>query len=161
MRQSQCPDYVLIGRFSGDHHWPLLGDRRGPQVGFSAAIRRIRNLSFTGSGGLPTGLDFQCQKWRKADPCQPIRVPGLRSPTRPASQRGKRAGKVQNGRQLSLVWPSSRVLEIRPAVAENDGTNGDIWLMCPKPLNDTRIGRWFGRLALERWRRSDTTSSCE
>jgi len=28
-RPSQCPDYVLIGRFSGDHHWPVLGDRRG------------------------------------------------------------------------------------------------------------------------------------
>jgi hypothetical protein len=29
LRQSQRADYVLIGRFSGDHHWPDLGDRRG------------------------------------------------------------------------------------------------------------------------------------
>jgi hypothetical protein len=26
LRLSQCPGYVLIGRFSGDHHWPVLGD---------------------------------------------------------------------------------------------------------------------------------------
>jgi hypothetical protein len=40
-RQSQCPDYFLIGRFSGDHHWPVLGDRRG----FWSLLKR--NLSGT------------------------------------------------------------------------------------------------------------------
>jgi hypothetical protein len=28
LRRSQCPGWVVIvGRFSGDHHWPVLGDR--------------------------------------------------------------------------------------------------------------------------------------
>ena len=31
--------------------------------------------------------------------------------------------------------------------AENDGIDGDLWLMCAKPRHDTRIGRWFCRLA--------------
>ena len=31
--------------------------------------------------------------------------------------------------------------------AENDGIDGDIWLMCAKPRHDPRIGRWLGRLA--------------
>src|SRR5260221_12932784 len=30
--------------------------------------------------------------------------------------------------------------------AENDGIDGDLWLMCAKPRHDTRIGRWFCRL---------------
>ena len=30
--------------------------------------------------------------------------------------------------------------------AENDGIDGDIGLMCAKPRNDPRIGRWFRRL---------------
>jgi hypothetical protein len=25
----QCPELLSIGRFSGDHKWPVLGDRRG------------------------------------------------------------------------------------------------------------------------------------
>jgi len=25
------PGLILVGRFSGDHHWPVLGDRWGPQ----------------------------------------------------------------------------------------------------------------------------------
>jgi len=24
------PGLILVGRFSGDHHWPVLGDRWGP-----------------------------------------------------------------------------------------------------------------------------------
>ena len=31
--------------------------------------------------------------------------------------------------------------------AKNDGIDGDVWLMCAKPRHDTRIGRWFRRLA--------------
>ena len=31
--------------------------------------------------------------------------------------------------------------------AENDGIDGDLWLMCAKPCHNTRIGRWFRRLA--------------
>src|ERR1017187_4111916 len=31
--------------------------------------------------------------------------------------------------------------------AEDDGIDGDIWLMCAKPRHDPRIGRWFRRLA--------------
>ena len=31
--------------------------------------------------------------------------------------------------------------------AENDRIDGDVWLMCAKPRHDTRIGRWFRRLA--------------
>ena len=31
--------------------------------------------------------------------------------------------------------------------AENDGIDGDLWLMCAKPRHDPRIGRWFRRLA--------------
>jgi hypothetical protein len=32
-------------------------------------------------------------------------------------------------------------------LAENDGIDGDIPLMCAKPRHDPRIGRWFRRLA--------------
>jgi hypothetical protein len=27
-----CPDRFLIGRFSGDHHWPVLGDQRSTKI---------------------------------------------------------------------------------------------------------------------------------
>src|SRR5450759_4450012 len=27
LRRSQCPDMATVGRFSGDTHWPVLGDR--------------------------------------------------------------------------------------------------------------------------------------
>jgi hypothetical protein len=95
--------------------------RSSPQVGFSAAIRRVRHLSFADTGGLPTSLDFQRQKVAKSGSGgQPIRVPDLRS-SRPANQRSERAGEVQNGRQLSSVWPSSLVLEIVTAVFAGTG----------------------------------------
>src|SRR3954453_8915921 len=48
-----------------------------PQVGFSAAKRRIRSRTSAVTGGLPTGLDFQRQKRRNALRCQPIKVAGL------------------------------------------------------------------------------------
>jgi hypothetical protein len=31
--------------------------------------------------------------------------------------------------------------------AEDDGIDGDIRLICAKPRHDTRVGRWFRRLA--------------
>jgi hypothetical protein len=46
-------------------------------IGFSAAIRRISRLTSTETGGLPTTLDFQRQKRRKAIRCQPIKVAGF------------------------------------------------------------------------------------
>jgi hypothetical protein len=51
--------------------------RSSPQVGFSAAIRRIKCLSSADTCGLPTGLDFQRQNRRKAARCQLISVAGL------------------------------------------------------------------------------------
>src|SRR4051812_4411593 len=51
--------------------------RCSPQVGFSAAKRRIKSLTSAVTGGLPTGLDFQRQKRRNAWRCQPIKVAGL------------------------------------------------------------------------------------
>src|SRR3954469_20679703 len=51
--------------------------RCSPQVGFSAAKRRIKALTSAVTGGLPTGLDFQRQKRRSALRCQPIIVAGL------------------------------------------------------------------------------------
>src|SRR3954451_4853028 len=51
--------------------------RCSPQVGFSAAKRRINSLTSAVTGGLPTGLDFQRQKRRNALRCQPIKVAGL------------------------------------------------------------------------------------
>ena len=51
--------------------------RCSPQVGFSAARRRIKSLTSTVTRGLPTGLDFQRQKRRNALRCQPIKVAGL------------------------------------------------------------------------------------
>src|SRR4051794_14123596 len=48
-----------------------------PQVGFSAAKRRIKFLTSAVTGGLPTGLDFQRQNKRNALRCQPIKVAGL------------------------------------------------------------------------------------
>src|SRR5438093_5200092 len=30
IRRSQCPErWFIVGRFSADNHWPVLGDRRG------------------------------------------------------------------------------------------------------------------------------------
>src|SRR4051812_28829788 len=51
--------------------------RCSPQVGFSAAKRRIKFLTSAVTGGLPTDLDFQRQKRRNALRCQPIKVAGL------------------------------------------------------------------------------------
>src|SRR5438309_10818324 len=51
--------------------------RCSPQVGFSAAKRRIKFLTSTVTRGLPTGCDFQRQKRRNALRCQPIKVAGL------------------------------------------------------------------------------------
>src|SRR5205085_2337195 len=51
--------------------------RCSPQVGFSAAKRRIKFLSSAVTRGLPTGLDFQRQNRRNAFRCQPIKVAGL------------------------------------------------------------------------------------
>src|SRR4051812_30706127 len=51
--------------------------RCSPQVGFSAAKRRIKPLTSAVTGGLPTGLDFQRHKRRNALRCQPIKVAGL------------------------------------------------------------------------------------
>src|SRR4051794_11442775 len=48
-----------------------------PQVGFSAAKRRIKFLTSAVTGGLPTGLDFQRQNKRNALRCQPIKVAGF------------------------------------------------------------------------------------
>src|SRR3954453_12917123 len=51
--------------------------RCSPQVGFSAAKRRIKALTSAVTGGLPTGLDFQRQNRRNALRCQPIKVAGF------------------------------------------------------------------------------------
>jgi len=51
--------------------------RFSPQVGLSAARRRIKFLTSLVTCGLPTGLDFQRQKQRNAARCQPIKVAGL------------------------------------------------------------------------------------
>src|SRR4051812_17386569 len=51
--------------------------RCSPQVGFSAAKRRIKSRTSAVTGGLPTGLDFQRQKRRNALRCQLIKVAGL------------------------------------------------------------------------------------
>jgi hypothetical protein len=51
--------------------------RCSPQVGFSAAKRRIKSLTSAVTGGLPTGLDLQRQNRRNAWRCQPIKVAGL------------------------------------------------------------------------------------
>jgi hypothetical protein len=40
-------------------------------------MRRIKRVTSTGTGGLPTGLDFQRQHRQNAARCQPIRVAGL------------------------------------------------------------------------------------
>src|SRR3954447_19393098 len=50
---------------------------RFPQVGFSAAKRRIKSLTSAVTGGLPTGLDFQRQNRRNALRCQLIKVAGF------------------------------------------------------------------------------------
>src|SRR4051794_27340015 len=51
--------------------------RCSPQVGFSAARRRIKFLTSAVTGGLPTSLDFRRQKRRNTLRCQPIKVAGL------------------------------------------------------------------------------------
>src|SRR6478609_8902343 len=48
-----------------------------PQVGFSAAKRRIKFLTSAVTRGFPTGLDFQRQQKRNALRCQPIKVAGF------------------------------------------------------------------------------------
>src|SRR4051794_19575307 len=69
--------------------------RCSPQVGFSAAKRRIKALTSAVTGGLPTRLDFQRQKRRNALRCQPIKVAGLtiinalRQSNQPASLENK------------------------------------------------------------------------
>src|SRR3954449_1724310 len=51
--------------------------RCSPQVGFSAAKRRIKFLTSAVTRGLPTGLDFQRQNRRNALRCQLIKVAGF------------------------------------------------------------------------------------
>jgi hypothetical protein len=51
--------------------------RFSPQVGFSAARRRIKFLTSVVICGLPTRLDFQRQKRRNAARCQLIKVAGF------------------------------------------------------------------------------------
>jgi hypothetical protein len=64
--------------------------RSSPQVGFSAAMRRIKQLTSADTGSLPAGLKFQCQNCRKAARCQPIAVAGL-TITKALRQSKKRA----------------------------------------------------------------------
>src|SRR4051812_5394822 len=63
--------------------------RCSPQVGFSAAKRRIKFLTSAVTGGLPTGLDLQRQNKRNALRCQPIKVAGftISSALRQSNQR--------------------------------------------------------------------------
>jgi hypothetical protein len=50
------PDAILVGRFSGDNHWPVLGDRRGSSGGLLAALSfaHLARCAAAISGG--TGL---------------------------------------------------------------------------------------------------------
>jgi hypothetical protein len=89
--------------------------RSSPQVGFSATIRRISRLISPDIGGLPSGRDFQRQKRRKAARCQPINVAGF-TITKALRHSKKRARFERTKRSPGvLLWPSSRVPEIRPA----------------------------------------------
>jgi hypothetical protein len=89
--------------------------RSSPQVGFSAAIRRIKRLTSAEICGRPTGFDFQRQKRRKAVRCQPIRVAGLTISKAPRQSK-KLASLANTKRSVALVrfWASSRALGIRP-----------------------------------------------
>jgi hypothetical protein len=82
--------------------------RSSPQVGFSAAIRRIKPISSGETGGLPTGLDSQRQNFRKAARCQPIKVAGL-TITKALRQSNKRVS-LENTRAIrSRCLPGSLV----------------------------------------------------
>src|SRR3569833_2565282 len=63
--------------------------RWSPQVGFSAAKRRIKFLISAVTRGLPTGLDFQRQNRRNALRCQQIKEAGftISSALRQSNQR--------------------------------------------------------------------------
>src|SRR5205085_9221698 len=75
--------------------------RCSPQVGFSAAKRRIKSLTPAVTGGLPTGLDFQRQNRRNALRCQPIKVADLTISKHYASRTNEPVWRIQTCRQES------------------------------------------------------------
>ena len=105
MPMGHCLRYLLTVRGEiriPSFNWSSSAMRSSPQVGFPEAIRRIRHLSFTATGGSSTGLDFQRKKWRKADRCQPIRVPGL-TITNAARQSKRQARRQSTKRSAAFV----------------------------------------------------------
>src|SRR5690242_17680485 len=47
IRRVHCPELVVIvGRFSGDNHWPVLGDYRGLEDQNQRTIRKLRLGAF-------------------------------------------------------------------------------------------------------------------
>lgn len=93
-----------------------MASRSSPQVGFSAAMRRIKPIRSCETGGLPTGLDFQRQNFRKPARCQPIKVAGL-TITKALRQSNKRASFENTRRSAAVVgWLSCHALERGPAV---------------------------------------------
>jgi hypothetical protein len=85
--------------------------RSSPQVGFSAAMRRIKPLTSADTCGRSTGRDFQRQKRRKAARCQPIKVDGLTmtNALSPDSRRG--SGKPEGPRSPPfglIIFAASR-----------------------------------------------------
>jgi hypothetical protein len=83
-----------------------------PQLGFSAARRRIKFFTSLVTCGLPSGFDLQRQKRRSAARCQPIKVAGL-TITNALRQSNQRASFENTNLSVAV---SSRVPEIEPTV---------------------------------------------
>jgi hypothetical protein len=97
--------HVLADGTRGEPNWSFRNIssaiRSSPQVGFSIAMRRISRLNSTGTGGLPTDLDFQRQILRSADRCQPMRVAGLTITK--ALRHSKRRASLENTKRSAAV----------------------------------------------------------
>ena len=102
-----------------------LAMRSSPQVGFSAAISRIRSRRFLGKRGLPVGFDFQRQKSRNPLRCQRMSVSGLTFTS--ASAPLEHSAQSRHQPASGIVGPSGfdlALLEERQLLAEKEILRG-------------------------------------
>ena len=67
-----------------------------------------------------------------------------------SASQGRHEARTPVSNQRSRVVrfrPLGRIENPESQFAENNGIDGDFWLMCPKPRHDTRIGYCFRRFA--------------
>ena len=110
---------VLVGRFSGDRHWPVLGDRRGEDLGLprrpwigGQSVSILHNLltdcPLSGSGSRP-----MCRDSAPAFDQPPVfSVPGHALSVRPAACNEKRVDGSSRGRRIVTSAAGARVNEM-------------------------------------------------